>query len=650
MTIDFPPLGLILFFPALGVVFNLFYGRRAGRGAVNFVGTSVIFFAFAIALWAFAKLLMMPPAGALAFTLWPWISAGNFHVDIALRFDALSAVMTLVVSGVGAFIHLYSCGYMAHDEDYARYFAYMNLFALAMLVLVLADNLLLMFVGWEGVGLCSYLLIAFWYSNSEFAYNGRKAFITNRVGDAGFILGILTIVGALAAHGVWTLSFVGMKAHADLLQPVAVTAALLLFLGATGKSAQVPLYVWLPDAMVGPTPVSALIHAATMVTAGVYMIARLNFLYRLGPDAMQVVAIIGALTSFFAATVAIVQSDIKRVLAYSTISQIGYMVVGVGVGAFAAGIFHLMTHAFFKGLLFLCAGSIMHALEGEQDMNRMGGLRRKLPITYTTMLIAALAISGIPFFAGYFSKDLILESTYTSGHIWLWLLGLVTAGLTSFYMFRLIFVTFHGESRVASEKEHHIHESPTVMTIPLIVLAVFSIIGGWVELPEGMLWGGAFSRFLAPVVAGPVTGLMARPAAMAGSNLSPSLVLSAVATLVAIIGIGIAWIFYIQVPALAGQFAESMRALYNVLRRKYYIDELYDLIVTRPLFFISTYVLYRGVDVKVIDGIVDGLGLRVEESGEAVRKVESGNVQDYAFVYLLGALAVAAYYVYLVIR
>jgi NADH-quinone oxidoreductase subunit L len=408
--------------------------------------------------------------------------------------------------------------------------------------------------------------------------------------------------------------------------------------------------VWLPDAMVGPTPVSALIHAATMVTAGVYMIARLNFLYRLGPDAMQVVAIIGALTSFFAATVAIVQSDIKRVLAYSTISQIGYMVVGVGVGAFAAGIFHLMTHAFFKGLLFLCAGSIMHALEGEQDMNRMGGLRRKLPITYATMLIATLAISGIPVFAGYFSKDLILESTYTSGHIWLWLLGLVTAGLTSFYMFRLIFVTFHGESRVASEKEHHIHEPPPVMTIPLIVLAVFSIIGGWVELPEGLLWGGAFSRFLAPVAAGPATGLMARPAAMAGSNLSPSLVLSAVATLTAIIGIGIAWIFYIQVPALAGQFAESMRALYNVLRRKYYIDELYDLIVSRPLFFISTYVLHRGVDVMVIDGIADGLGLRVEESGEAVRKVESGNVQHYAFVYLLGALAVAAYYVYLVIR
>src|SRR5713101_6736165 len=495
MTIDFPPLALILFFPALGVVFNLFYGRKAGRGAVNFVGTSVIFLAFAIALWAFAKLLMMPPGGALAFTLWPWISAGNFHVDIALRFDALSAVMTLVVSGVGAFIHLYSCGYMAHDEDYARYFAYMNLFALAMLVLVLADNLLLMFVGWEGVGLCSYLLIAFWYSNSEFAYNGRKAFITNRVGDAGFILGIFTIVGALAAHGVWTLSFVGMKAHADLLQPVAVTAALLLFLGATGKSAQVPLYVWLPDAMVGPTPVSALIHAATMVTAGVYMIARLNFLYRLGPDAMQVVAIIGGVTAFFAATIAIVQSDIKRVLAYSTISQIGYMILGVGVGAFATGIFHLMTHAFFKALLFLCAGSVIHALDGEQDMSRMGGLRHQLPTTWLTMLIAALAISGVPLFAGFFSKDLILEATYRSGYHGLWLLGLLTAGFTSFYMFRLIFLTFYGDSQLTTERANDVHESPSIMTAPLLILAAFSILAGWVGLPEGWLWGDAFGRF-----------------------------------------------------------------------------------------------------------------------------------------------------------
>src|SRR6266478_4952163 len=535
MTIDFPPLALILFFPALGVVFNLFYGRTAGRGAVNFVGTSVIFLAFAI---------------------------------------ALSAVMTLVVSGVGAFIHLYSCGYMAHDEDYARYFAYMNLFALAMLVLVLADNLLLMFVGWEGVGLCSYLLIAFWYSNSEFAYNGRKAFITNRVGDAGFILGILTIVGALAAHGVWTLSFVGMKAHADLLQPVAVTAALLLFLGATGKSAQVPLYVWLPDAMVGPTPVSALIHAATMVTAGVYMIARLNFLYRLGPNALDLIATVGAVTAVFAATIALVQPDIKKVLAYSTISQLGYMFLGVGSGAFASGIFHVMTHAFFKGLLFLCAGSVMHALGGEQDMNKMGGLWRKLPITFVTMTIGACAIAAFFPFSGFFSKDLILEAAYDSGHSWLWLIGVITAALTSFYMFRLIFMTFFGDSRVEPDKEHHIHESPAVMTIQLIVLAILATVGGWVGLPNGVLWGNAFVRFLEPAV-GPF-----RPVFEASA-----VFLSITALIASILGAALAYIFYLRLPGIPMLFAWRLKDFYNPLLNKYYIDELYDLIVTRPLFW-----------------------------------------------------------------
>src|SRR6202171_1147805 len=357
MTAQFPALALILLFPALGFVFNVFFGQRAGRDAVNLAGPGVIFLAFAIALWGFAKLLAMPPGGALAFTLWPWISAGQFHADIALRLDALSAVRTVIVSGVGAFIQLYSCGYMAHDEDYARYFAYMNLFALAMLVLVLADNLLLMFVGWEGVGLCSYLLIAFWYDNAQFAYNGRKAFVVNRVGDAGFVLGILTIVSALAAHGVWTLNFAELQAHAALLAPVATMAGLLLLLGATGKSAQIPLYVWLPDAMVGPTPVSALIHAATMVTAGVYMIARSSAIFTHAPLAMEFVACIGLLTATFAATIGLAQNDIKKVFAYSTVSQLGYMFLGLGVGAFSAGIYHLMTHALFKALLFLGAGS-----------------------------------------------------------------------------------------------------------------------------------------------------------------------------------------------------------------------------------------------------------------------------------------------------
>src|SRR5271167_2726472 len=387
MRVEFPALALILLFPAAGVVFNLFLGPRYGRGAVNVVGPGVMFVAFGVATWAFLTLLALPPGGALAVHLWGWIEAGRFHAEFGLRLDALSGVMVMIVTGVGALIHLYSVGYMAHDEDFARFFTYMNLFALSMLILVLADNLLMMFVGWEGVGLCSYLLIAFWYTNPQYAYNGRKAFVVNRIGDAGFLLGMFTIVGTLGAHGVWTLNFVELRNNAALLGGVAATAAcFLLFIGATGKSAQIPLYVWLPDAMVGPTPVSALIHAATMVTAGVYMIARLHFLYTLTPDAMYVVAVIGSVTAFFAATVAVVQTDIKRVLAYSTISQLGYMFMGVGAGAFAAGIFHVMTHAFFKGLLFLCAGSIMHALDGEQDMTRMGALWRRMPMTWATML------------------------------------------------------------------------------------------------------------------------------------------------------------------------------------------------------------------------------------------------------------------------
>jgi len=647
MTQSFPALGLILLFPALGLLFNLFWGRRVSRSVVCLVAPAVIFLSFAVATWGLVRLLTLPAGSALGFTLWRWIEAGPFHADIALRFDALSAVMTLVVSGVGAIIHVYSVGYMADDEDYARYFTYMNLFELAMLVLVLADNLLLMLIGWEGVGLCSYLLIAFWYSTPQFAYSGRKAFIVNRIGDAGFILGILVIVGALAANGVWTLTFAGMRAHAVSLRPVAVTAGLLLFLGATGKSAQIPLYVWLPDAMVGPTPVSALIHAATMVTAGVYMIARLNFLFTLGPEAMRVVAIIGTLTAFFAATVAMVQSDIKRVLAYSTISQIGYMMLGVGVGAFAAGIFHLMTHAFFKGLLFLCAGSVIHALGGEQDMNRMGGLRHRLPTTWATMLVATLAISGVPPFAGFFSKDLILESAYASGHTGLWLVGVITAGLTAFYMFRLLFMTFHGHSRVASDAAHHLHESPPVMTIPLIVLAVFSTIGGLVGLPNGVLWGDAFKRFLAPVVEGTAATALTRPEMTGGAVGST---LSAIAVAAALIGIALAWVLYLRYPKLPELIAGSLRGLYRIVARKYYVDEIYDLIITRPLFWGSTYILQRGVDSLVIDGIVDGTGLTVEESGEGLRKLETGNVQHYALVYLLGVLMIAAYYIYLVMR
>jgi NADH-quinone oxidoreductase subunit L len=638
MTVEFPALALILLFPAAGVVFNLFLGPRYGRGAVNVVGPGVMFAAFGVATWAFLMLLATPPGGALAVHLWGWIEAGRFHTELGLRLDALSGVMVMIVTGVGALIHLYSVGYMAHDEDFARFFTYMNLFAFSMLILILADNLLMMFVGWEGVGLCSYLLIAFWYTNPQYAYNGRKAFVVNRIGDAGFLLGMFTIVATLGAHGVWTLDFVELRQHAALLGGAAATAAgCLLFIGATGKSAQIPLYVWLPDAMVGPTPVSALIHAATMVTAGVYMIARLGFIYTMAPSALDLVATIGAVTAVFAATIAIVQPDIKKVLAYSTISQLGYMFLGVGSGAYASGIFHLMTHAFFKGLLFLCAGSVIHALGGEQDMNKMGGLRRKLPITFWTMFIATLAIAAVPPFSGYFSKDLILEAAYDSGHSWLWFLGVITAGLTSFYMFRLIFMTFFGESRVDSEKEHHLHESPAVMTIPLIILAILATVGGWVNLPDGLLWGNAFVRFLAPAVGA------FKPIVEASLTS-----LSLVASIASALGIALAYLFYLRLPGIPMLLAWRLQDLYNLLLNKYYIDQLYNFIITRPLFWVSNNVLNRAIDSFAIDGAADGAGLAVQTSGQIARRAETGNVQHYAFVYLLGALGIVAYYLFLV--
>ncbi len=640
MILESFPLGLILLFPALGMIFNLFAGPRAGRDAVNAVGTLAIAAAFVVGVIAFVHLLALPPGSALASTLWGWIEAGSFRVDIGLHFDSLTAVMVLVVSGVGTLIHIYSGGYMAEDEDYARFFTYMNLFVLSMLILVLADNLLLMFVGWEGVGLCSYLLIAFWYTNPEFAYNGRKAFIVNRIGDAGFVLGILTLVSALASHGVWTLNFIQIHRNIALVSgETATVIGILLFVGATGKSAQIPLYVWLPDAMVGPTPVSALIHAATMVTAGVYMVARLHFLYMLSPVAMEVVATIGTVTCIFAGTIAIVQPDIKRVLAYSTISQLGYMFLAVGVGAFSAGIFHLMTHAFFKALLFLCAGSVIHGMGGEQDMNKMGALASKMPITCITMWSATLAIVAIPPFAGYFSKDLILAGAYTSGHFVLWLIGLITAGITGLYMFRLMFMTFHGESRVEEKRLHHLHESPPAMTIPLMVLGVLALVGGWVGLPDGLLWGNAFARFVSSTVG------VFKPTVEASDAM-----LSVLSVTLGLSGAFIAYIFYLRLPGLAMFLAWRAKALYELLLNKYYIDQIYDVLISRPLFFISQYVLFRGVDHFAIDGLVNGTGLTVEAGSDAVRRVEDGNVQHYALAYLLGAVAIAAFYLYRVLQ
>jgi NADH-quinone oxidoreductase subunit L len=572
----------------------------------------------------------MEEGGALVDRVFPWIETGRVSLHASFRFDALSAVMTLVVTGVGFLIHVYSAGYMEHEEDYARYFLYLNLFMLSMLVLVLADSIVLFFVGWEGVGLCSYLLIGFWYEKDENADAGKKAFIVNRIGDAGFLLGVFVLFWALGSQGVWTLEFSAFRGHADLLTTgVATTAALLLFVGATGKSAQIPLYVWLPDAMAGPTPVSALIHAATMVTAGVYMIARMSFLYSAAPDALAVVATIGAVTAVFAATIGLVQNDIKKVLAYSTVSQLGYMFLGVGVGAYAAGLFHVMTHAFFKGLLFLGSGSVIHGMGGEQDVRKMGGLRRKMPITFWTFAIGCAAISGVPFLSGFFSKDAILYQAFTSdhGHPLLWTLGIVGAALTPFYMFRLLFLTFFGECRADEHTREHVHESPPSMTLPLVVLAVLSIVGGYVGLPE-VLGRDRFGEFLAPVV-GPV------PHGHGSHALEWALM--AVSVAIGLSGIALAYVFYVARPDLPRALARRFGGLYDLLLDKYRIDELYGATIVAGTVSLSRG-LWRVIDEKLIDGTVNGVATLVSVQSAVWRKLQTGNVQHYALTFLVGVV------------
>ncbi|GBD25661.1 NADH-quinone oxidoreductase subunit L [bacterium HR30] len=621
--------------PALGVLFHIFLGRRVGKTAVSVVGPSVVAAAFIVSLVAFIRVWLGPPGLVLQQVLWSWLPVGSLDVRFALQVDALSAVMILVVTGVGFLIHLYSVVYMHDDPGYARYFAYLNLFTVAMLVLVMADNLLLLFVGWEGVGLCSYLLIGFWYDNDANASAGKKAFIVNRVGDAAFLVGIFWLFWSFGP-GSHTFSFSEIAERGRQLSPAVVTGVtLLLFVGATGKSAQLPLYVWLPDAMAGPTPVSALIHAATMVTAGVYMIARLHALYELAPISLDVVATVGALTAVFAATIGLVQTDIKKVLAYSTISQLGYMFLAVGVGAFSAGIFHLLTHAFFKALLFLGSGSVIHAMGGEQDIRKMGGLRRYLPVTYATFLVGTLAIAGVPGFAGFFSKDMILARAYAEAPM-LWGLALVGAGLTAFYMFRLFFLVFLGECRADAHTRAHLHESPRTMTIPLVVLAVLSVVGGYVGLPEFLAWGDRFSAFLAPAVGG---------SAHAGGHphLALEVALMGASVFVALAGIAVAYRFYIQAPQTPQQLAARWRRAYQLLWNKYYVDELYAALFVRPIVQLA-HVLWRQFDVAVVDGAVNGAGGVVQETGRWLRRWQTGNVQHYALSLLVGTLLLLGYF------
>ena len=632
--------GLIPLFPAVGFAINLFGGRRMAKGTVGWIACGAIGLSFLVSLLVFIDLLNLPPANrSVEKILYTWILSGEFQANVGFLVDPLSMVMMLVVSGVSLIIHIYSYGYMKEDPDFPRYFTYLNLFVFFMLVLVSANNFLLLFVGWEGVGLCSYFLIGFWYEKKSASDAGKKAFIVNRIGDYGFLLAIFLVFvtfGTIDFKAVFAAAPGKVAVGGEIITLI----TLLLFMGATGKSAQIPLYTWLPDAMEGPTPVSALIHAATMVTAGVYMVARCHILFLMAPAALLVVAVIGAATAIFAASIGLAQNDIKRVLAYSTISQLGYMFLACGVGAFTAGIFHLMTHAFFKALLFLGAGSVMHAMAGELDMRKMGALKPHMPRTYWTFLIATLAISGIFPFAGFFSKDEILWQALNQGGWPFWLIGAAAALMTATYMFRAVFMTFHGKSRVKPEVAHHLHESPGMMTVPLMLLAILSVIGGFIGFPilEG---GNRFAEFLAPVFALPA----GFPKAVdAGHHaVSFEVVMMIVSMGIAGMGIYLAYRMYIKNPALPDRLAERYAAPYKLIANKYWVDELYHFLFVGPLIRLSVF-LWRFFDDLVVDGIVNGVAALFRGGSEVFKKLQTGNVQNYALSILVGIVLMIGYF------
>jgi NADH-quinone oxidoreductase subunit L len=700
---------LIPLFPAFGAVMMFFFGRRMQKSAVSAVCVGVIVLAFIFAVgsfWEYPSWATAHP-GQTGYekVLYTWLGSDTGHLtfrthggalaefkaDAGFYLDPLSAIWLLFVTGVGMLIHIYSTGYMAHEGGYYRFFGYLNLFMFSMLTLVLANNYMLMFVGWEGVGLCSYLLIGFYFHRHSASTAANKAFIVNRIGDAGFLLGMFTLVWYLGSFRFIDINAAARSGHFAIGDPILTAAALLLFVGACGKSAQIPLYVWLPDAMEGPTPVSALIHAATMVTAGVYMVARSNAIFVLAPTAMKTVAIIGALTAIFAASIGLVQNDIKRVLAYSTISQLGYMFLALGVGAFAAGVFHVFTHAFFKALLFLGSGSVIHALSGEQDMRNMGDLRKRIPITFATMFVGMLAIAGIPGFAGFFSKDEILWQAWASEafayHI-LWFIGFFTALMTAFYMGRLIYLTFYGQPRMSHEVEHHIHESPKSMTMPLVILAICSVVAGWLGVPHSLRGSNRFEKFLEPVFAKEVQVMQTQePAQLAAGKKEEEHTdpmeygLMALSIGAAIIGLGLAYRSY----ANAGKdypepIAVKAPPLYTLLYNKWFVDEAYDYAFTgrRKVGDVRLGVMGAGeasswFDANVIDGTVNGAGWSTRAvatlstwwdkwiidgllvNGPAIlarmgsypaRLFEWGLVQWYALVMVAGLIGLGFYYVW----
>jgi NADH-quinone oxidoreductase subunit L len=614
---------LIPLLPLLGMLVNALGGRAIGRRA-HWVAVPALAAAFVASCAVFVRVWR---GETWTGDLFPWVSAGGFTTAVTAQVDQLSAVMLLVVTGVGFLIHLYSAGYMHGDPGYARFFTYLNLFVFSMVMLVLAGDFLLLYVFWEAVGLCSYLLIGFWYEKQSATDAGKKAFIVNRVGDFGFGLGVMLIWTTFG-----TLNYGEVFARADGSVSVGTYAAiaLLLFMGACGKSAQLPLYTWLPDAMEGPTPVSALIHAATMVTAGVYMVARCHKLFEMAPLSLDVVAWIGGLTALFAATIGLAQTDIKRVLAYSTISQLGYMFAAVGVGAYAAGIYHLVTHAFFKALLFLGAGSVIHGLRGEQDMRRMGGLAPRMLVTTVTFLVGALGLSGVPPLAGFFSKDEILGAAFHAGRPALWALLLAGAFLTAFYTFRVVFLTFFGSPRMSRDAAHHLHESPPVMTLPLVVLAALTAVAGVVGMPSA--GGTAFARFLAPVL----------PLPEGEHSSSVAFALLVVSAVVAVGGVVAAWAAYGRRPVRPERIGAPTNPVHVLVFNKYYVDELYDALFVRPILGLSGWCA-RVFDARVIDGAVNGVARLVIEWAQGLRRVQTGFVMNYALGILLGAVAVVGY-------
>ena len=609
--------------PLLGALVNMVFGGALGRRA-HWVGVLAVAAAFVSADAVFARVL---DGQVYAGELFPWIVAGSFKTAVSVQVDSLTAVMLLVVTGVGFLIHVYSVGYMDGDPGYARFFAYLNLFVFSMTMLVLAGNFLVLYVFWEAVGLCSYLLIGFWYERPAAAAAGKKAFIVNRVGDFGFGLGVMWLWTALG-----TLDYSAVFNSVDRLAPATATGiALLLFMGACGKSAQLPLHVWLPDAMEGPTPVSALIHAATMVTAGVYMVARSHALFERSGVALEVVAWIGGLTAIFAATTAVIQTDIKRVLAYSTVSQLGYMFAAVGVGAYAAAVFHLVTHAFFKSLLFLGAGSVIHALGGEQDLRRMGGLAPRMVPTAVTMTVGAAGLAGVPGLAGFFSKDAILAATYAGGHPGLWSILVLGAFLTSFYAFRLLFLAFFCVPRMAKETAHHVHESPAVMTVPLGALATLTALAGFaVGIPSGA--GTPFERFLASVF----------PLHEGEGGGFTAYALLLLSVIVAAAGFLLAWLMYLTRAVAPHEIGRPKTRLHALLLNAYYVDRIYDALIVRPLYAFSVF-LARGVDLGLLDGVVNGLGRAVVGSAQRLRRLQTGYVVNYALTMLLGVVVLIGF-------